>query len=135
LTSLIVGLQEFQVSFENYCVPCPMQAHCRYGKNNVLQLVIDCNEMTRATEEIRLQEMKKLQKKSATAIDPSEITVKPTQILSGLWEKHIKKRKEEFLCMDSNRTDTMITSQRGTDWWADFREVMKKIYEECSRIV
>jgi hypothetical protein len=56
-------------------------------------------------------------------------------VYSEIWNDKVKKIKEEILCMDSRKMDSMLTSQRGEEWWSEFREVLKKIDEECAKIV
>ena len=64
----------------------------------------------------------------------SRVKINTSQIFSGIWKIKIKDHKEEILCLNVHRTDSMLTSQRGGEWWSEFRRVMKKIYEECRKI-
>ena len=61
-------------------------------------------------------------------------SVSKAQIFSQLWNEKIKARKEEILCLDSRRTDSMVTSQRGEEWWSAFRDIMTIIEKECAKI-
>ena len=64
-----------------------------------------------------------------------ESKVTKSQIYSKLWEDKVKALKEEILCLDSRKTDSMLTSQRGEEWWSEFRATMTKIHEECDKIM
>ena len=57
------------------------------------------------------------------------------QVYSAIWDDKVKKQKSDLACLNSKRVDSMLVSQRGEEWWADFREILKKIDEECSKIV
>jgi hypothetical protein len=136
----ITGLQEFVLTFEDYCVPCPYHRNCKFGKDKPFQLTVDCKDITNALEYRKGKEMEKLAKKNPDMDwDTREKKAKVTrqQIYSELWNDKVKAKKDELgiYCLDSKRLDSMITSQRSEEWWADFREVMKKIDEECSKIV
>lgn len=135
----IVGMSEYNISFENYCVPCKWQARCRYGKKNPLSLVISCNNLLEAYETKRYDLMKKAQKE-ADIEDTYEqiearVKVNMNQIFSGIWKKLIKLHKEEILCLNSRKMDPMVTAQRGGEWWSEFARVMKEIYNECRKQV
>jgi len=134
----IVGLSEFSISFENWCVPCKIQNRCRYGKSNQLNLKIDCSGLLNSFENEKRQQLKKLQKIADIEDDYetilSRVKINTSQIFSGIWKIKIKDHKEEILCLNSHRTDPMLTGQRGGEWWSEFRRVMKKIYEECKKI-
>ena len=60
--------------------------------------------------------------------------VTKAQVYSLIWTDKVKNHKEELLCIDGRRTDSMLTSQRGEEWWSDFREIVTKIDGECSKI-
>ena len=133
----ITGLSEFTISFENYCVPCKYQNRCRYGKKEPLQITIECSELLQAYEHQRLELMKVAQKEAAID-DTYEMLEKRSkvnigQIFSEIWKKKIKKHKEEITCLNSRKLDPMLTSQRGGEWWSEFRLVMQKVYEECKK--
>ena len=133
----ITGLSEFEVSFQDYCSACPMQKNCKYGKSNPFGFTIDCKELTAAEDFKKTEKSKKIQNDHPEwDWDKAEAAskVKKSQIFSKVWEDKVKSLKEEILCMDSRRTDSMLTSQRGEEWWSEFRTVMTKIHEECSKI-
>lgn len=134
----IVGLSEFNISFENWCVPCKIQNRCKNGKNNPLALKIDCKDLLESFENERRSQLK-TQQKIADINDSyetilSRVKVNISQIFSGIWKTKVKNQKEEILCLNSRRTDSMLTSQRGSEWWGEFRRIMKKIHEECKKI-
>lgn len=134
----ITGLSEFTMSFENYCVPCTMQQRCKYGKKTPFQIKIECQDLLKSYEEKRYQLMRKAQKEADIEDTYEEIekrvNVNITQIFSGIWKKKIKDLKEEILCLNSRKIDSMLTAQRGGEWWSEFRRVMQEIYEECQKI-
>ena len=134
----VSGLSEFTISFENYCVPCKMQQRCKYGKKNPFQINIDCNDLLQAYEKKRYELMRKAQKEASIEDTYEDIEkrvkVNMGQIFSGIWKSKIKALKEEILCMNSKRTDSILTTQRGGEWWSEFRAIMKKIYDECQKI-
>ena len=133
----ITGLSDFEITFQDFCSTCPVQKDCKYGKSNPFLFTIDCNEIRVAEDYKKTEAMKKLQKKHPDwDWDRREkaAKVQKTQIFSKLWEDKVKVNKEEILCMDNRRTDSMLTAQRGEEWWSEFRDVMNKIYEECSKI-
>ncbi|UYP46507.1 hypothetical protein NEF87_002792 [Candidatus Lokiarchaeum ossiferum] len=133
----IVGLQEFIISFEDYCVTCEYQAKCKYGKAAPFQVSIDCKEITTALDFKKAEAMEKLGKKHPEwDWDKREqkAKVSKAQIFSKLWNDKVKNLKDDILCMDSRKLDSMLTSQRGEEWWSDFREVMTEIDQECSKI-
>ena len=133
----IIGLQEFSISFEEYCVTCEFQSKCKYGKTNPFQFSLDCKEITAALDSKKAEAMDKLGKKHPEwDWDKREKNVKisNTQVFSKLWDDKIKAFKEEILCMDSRRMDSMLTSQRGEEWWGEFRDTLSQINIECSKI-
>jgi hypothetical protein len=137
LTYNITGLQEFIVSFEEYCVTCPDQKRCKSGKAEPFQITIDCKEITAALDHKKSEAMDKLGKKHPDwdwDMKEKKAKVSKPQIYSKLWNDKVKALKEEILCLDSRRTDSMITSQRGEEWWSDFRETMSSIDDQCSKI-
>ena len=133
----IAGLNEFEITFENYCVPCKFQRRCRYGKSAPLTLAIDCKDLLQAYEKERFEQMK-IAQKEADIEDTyeqieSRIKVNTRQIFSNIWKKKIKDHREEILCINSRKLDSMLTSQRGGEWWAEFAKIMKKIYQDCKK--
>ncbi|MHA1729194.1 MAG: hypothetical protein ACTSWY_10745 [Promethearchaeota archaeon] len=135
----IIGLSEFNISFENWCVPCKFQGRCRYGKKEPLALRIDCNDLLKSFENERRKQIKKEQKKADINDDYekilSRVKVNNLQIFSGVWKMKIKNHKEDILCLNSKKTDSMVTSQRGGEWWQEFTKVMREIYIECKKII
>ena len=137
LTYNIIGLEEFAISFQDYCVSCEWQRRCRYGKTEPFQIHVSCKELTAALDFKKAKAMDKVgQKHPDWDWDQREAKAKVSkvQIFSKLWTDKVKKHKEESFCLDSRRLDSMLTSQRGEEWWSDFREIMSIIEKECSRI-
>ncbi len=133
----ITGLSDFEITFQDYCSPCGMQKDCKYGKSNSFTITVSCNELAEAEDYKKTQIMKKIQKEHPDwdwEKSESAAKVKKSQIFSKIWEDKVKSKKEEILCMDSRRTDSMLTSQRGEEWWSEFRKVITKIHQECSRL-
>jgi hypothetical protein len=56
-------------------------------------------------------------------------------IFSQIWKEKVKAQKEEIRCLDSRKTDSMLVSQQGQDWWQDFVTTMKEINQECEKIL
>ena len=134
----ITGLQEFNITFEDYCVPCEYQRKCRYGKNEPYQVVIDCKELALARDKKKSEFMEKLRNKFPDMdweTREKKAKVTNTQVFSEMWAEKVKKHREEILCLNSRKMDSMLTSQTGEEWWSDFREVMQEIYGECSKIM
>jgi hypothetical protein len=133
----ITGLQEFIVSFEEYCVTCEYQAKCKYGKATPFQIEIDCNEITAALDFKKAEEMEKMGKKHPEwdwDMREKKAKVSKAKIFSKIWNDKVKSQKEEIRCLDSRKLDSMLTSQQGEEWWSDFREIMTVIDKECSKI-
>jgi len=134
----ITGLQEFLITFEEYCVPCTYSRMCKYNKNKPFTVTVECKDLTNAFEFLKNKEMEKLAKK-----DPSldwdarskKAKVTKPQVYSAIWDEKVKKQKTDLACMNPKKLDSMLVSQRGEDWWAEFRDILKKIDEECSKIV
>ena len=134
----ITGMQDFTITFEDYCVPCEYQSKCKFSKNEPFQVLIDCKEITIAREDKKNEHMTQIAKKNPDwdwETREKKAKVSNTQVFSVLWAEKIKKKKEEILCIDSRRMDSMLTSQRGEIWWSDFRSVMEEIRKECSKIM
>ena len=133
----IIGLQDFSITFEEYCVPCEYQSKCKFGKNQPFQITIDCKEITAAHDARKSEKMEKLGNKNPDwdwDMREKKAKISKTQVFSKLWNDKVKVIKEEMLCMDSRRMDTMLTSQQGEEWWSEFRETMSEIDKECSKI-
>ena len=135
----IAGLQEFNISFEKYCGPCQIQNNCKFGKKNPFSVKIDCKELNQAKEKIKYEKLKKLQKTEPISSSYQDLMKKVSinlqSIFSQIWKDKIKALKEEIRCIDSRKTDPMLVSQQGQDWWTDFNATMKKINEECEKIL
>ena len=135
----IIGLQDFIISFESYCRQCEMQRHCKYGKEEPFTVKINCNDLNRAKEKIKLEQLQKLQKKEDVSV-PYEELIKKVKInlqgiFSTIWKEKIKAHKEEIRCLDSRKVDSMLVGQQGQDWWSDFNSTMKVINTECEKIL
>jgi hypothetical protein len=138
LTYSISGLQEFIITFEEFCVPCPYSKNCKYNKNKPFTVSVECKDLTNALEYLKNKEMEKLAKKNPSMDwDTRSAKAKVTKaaIYSEIWTNKVKARKDEIVCLNSKRVDSMIVSTRSEEWWSDFRELLKKIDEECSKIV
>lgn len=134
----ITGLEEFNITFEDYCVPCEYQRNCKYGKSEPFQVVIDCKELAAAKDKRKAEKMEQLRKKHPDwdwETREKNAKISNTQIFSEMWAQKVKQFREEILCLDSRRMDSMLTSQQGEMWWADFRDVMGEIHNECSKIM
>ena len=134
----ITGLQEFVITFQEYCQVCPYTKQCKFGKESPFTITIDCKEIIAALDFLKSKEMDKLAKKNPDwDWDTREKKAKVTraQIYAKLWDDKVKKRKDEIACIDSRKLDSMLTSQRGEEWWSDFRETMSEIDKECSKII
>ena len=131
----VVGLNQFTISFENYCIPCDYQSDCKYGKKGPFQIDIECKEFATAIENREDKAFRKAQKEAAPGESFEDILKKinitPATIFSEIWEEKIKALKDEITCLNSKKLDSMITSQQGSMWWADFREAMQEVYEQC----
>ncbi len=134
----IIGLQEYSISFESYCVTCEIQKSCKFGKNNVFTITINCTDLNRAKEKIKFDQLQKLQKSEAVNISYEDLIKKVKINLSGIfseiWKEKIKAFKEEIKCLDSRKRDSMLVSQQGQDWWQDFNMTMKVINDLCEKI-
>ena len=135
----IIGLQDFSISFESYCRQCEIQRHCKYGKEEPFTVKINCNDLNRAKEKIKLEQLQKLQKKEDVSVAYEELIKKVKinlqGIFSAIWKEKIKAHKEEIRCLDSRKVDSMLVGQQGQDWWSDFNSTMKVINTECEKIL
>ena len=135
----IVGLQEFNISFDKYCVPCEIQSKCKFGKKNPFMVKIDCKELNQAKEKIKYEKLKKLQKSEPISSSYNDlikkVKINMQSIFSKIWKEKVKALKEEIRCLDSRKTDPMLVSQQGQDWWSDFLSTMKQVNEECEKIL
>jgi hypothetical protein len=134
----ITGLQEFVLNFQDYCGPCPYHKNCKYSKDKPFQITINCSDITNAFEFKKSKEMEKLAKKNPEMdweTREKKAKVTKASVISEIWNDKVKKLKDEIYCLDSRKLDSMITSQRSEEWWAAFRETMKEIDDQCSKIV
>ncbi|MFX1398993.1 MAG: hypothetical protein ACFFAS_18360 [Promethearchaeota archaeon] len=135
----IVGLQDFLISFEKYCSACDIQKHCKYGKEEVFCIGINCSDLNRAKEKIKFEQLQKIQKKADVSVPYEELIKKVKINLSGIfsqiWKDKIRALKEEIRCLDSRKVDPMLVSQQGQDWWGDFNATIKVINKECEKII
>ncbi|RLI63131.1 MAG: hypothetical protein DRO88_10670 [Promethearchaeia archaeon] len=133
----ITGLEEFIISFQEYCVPCEYQGKCKYGKNQPFQISLDCKEISAAAEKKKAEQMEKLGNKHPDwdwEMREKKSKVSKSQVYSLLWAEKVKKLKDEIFCLNSRKLDSMLTAQRGEIWWSDFRESLTEIDKECSKI-
>ena len=134
----IVGLQDYTISFERYCLTCEIQQHCKYGKESPFTVDINCGDLNRAKEKIKFDQLQKLQKTEDVSVSYEElikmVKINMQGIFSEIWKEKIKAHKEEIRCLDSKRVDPMLVAQQGQDWWMDFNGTMKVINEECEKI-
>ena len=135
----IVGLEDYNISFENYCSICEIQRNCKWGKEESFTITINCGDLNRAKEKIKFDQLQKLQKTEDIAASYEELLKKVKinlmGIFSEIWKDKIKSHKEEIRCLDSRKIDPMLVSQQGQDWWADFNATMKVINTECEKII
>ncbi|MFX1393094.1 MAG: hypothetical protein ACFFAH_05910 [Promethearchaeota archaeon] len=135
----IIGLQDFGISFESYCRQCEIQRHCKYGKEEPFTVNVNCNDLNKAKEKVKLEQLQKLQKKEDVSVSYEEllkkVKINMQSIFSAIWKEKIKMHKEEIRCLDSRKVDSMLVAQQGQDWWSDFNSTMKVINTECEEIL
>ncbi len=134
----IIGLEDYSISFENYCSTCEIQKQCKYGKDNPFSIMIKCSDLNNAKEKIKYEQLQKLQKTEDISLSYEELLKKVRINLQGIfskiWKEKIKALKEEIRCLDSRKVDPLLVSQQGQDWWMDFNATMKIINKECEKI-
>jgi len=134
----IIGLEDYTISFESYCLTCEIQKFCKYGKEEPFSLTIKCGDLNAAKEKIKFEQLQKLQKTESIETSYEELIKKVKINLQGIfsqvWKDKIKANKEEIRCLDSRKIDPMLVSQQGQDWWMDFNSTMKVINNECEKI-
>ncbi len=130
----LTGLSEFTVSFEQYCTPCPWRNHCKFGKDKPLELQLSCKDLKYIAEELQFQYVSKVQKEGGDIQKASTKKIPAATILSEVWQKQIKGRKEEIYCINTNFLDLIIVSNRSKEWWMEFARVGKLVMEECAKI-
>lgn len=133
----IIGLQDFSISFESYCRQCDIQKYCKFGETP-FTISINCNDLNKAKEKIKLEQLQKLQKKEDVSVTYEELLKKVKINLQGIfstiWKEKVKDHKEEIRCLNSRKVDSMLVAQQGQDWWSDFNSTMKVINSECEKI-
>ena len=134
----IVGLEDYTISFENYCSLCEIQKFCKWGKEDPFSIKISCSDLNRAKEKVKFEQLQKLQKTEDVSVSYEELIKKVKinlqNIFSEIWKAKIKAHKEEIRCLDSRKQDPMLVTQKGQDWWQDFNMTMKVINSECEKI-
>jgi len=134
----IIGLEDYNISFESYCTICEIQKFCKWGKEEPFAIKIGCGDLNRAKEKVKFEQLQKLQKTEDVSV-PYEELIKKVRInlqgiISEIWKEKIKAQKEEIRCLDTRKRDPMLVAQQGQDWWQDFNTTMKIINEECEKI-
>jgi len=124
----IIGLEDYNISFESYCTICEIQKFCKWGKEEPFAI----------KEKVKFEQLQKLQKTEDVSV-PYEELIKKVRInlqgiISEIWKEKIKTQKEEIRCLDTRKRDPMLVAQQGQDWWQDFNTTMKIINEECEKI-
>jgi len=134
----IIGLEDYTVSFNNYCSLCEIQQFCKWGKDEPFSINISCSDLNRAKEKVKFEQLQKLQKIEDVSVTYEELVKKVKINLQGIfaeiWKNKIKALKEEIRCLDSRKRDSMLVAQQGQDWWQDFNVTLKVINNECERI-
>jgi len=135
----IIGLQEFSISFDKYCMDCQIQQYCEYGRKKPFTVEINCKDINQAKEKIKYDELRRLQKTESMTFSYDDLVKKVKinlqSIFSQIWKKKIKNQKELIRCLDSKKVDPILVTQQGQDWWQDFNQTMKHINEECKKII
>ena len=135
----IVGLEDYTISFENYCSICEIQKFCKWGKDDPFSIKISCSDLNRAKEKVKFEQLQSLQKTEDVSVSYEELIKKVKinlqNIFSEIWKAKIKAHKEEIRCLDSRKRDPMLVTQQGQDWWQDFNTTMKVINAECEKIL
>ena len=135
----IVGLEDYTISFENYCSICEIQTFCKWGKDDPFSIKISCSDLNRAKEKVKFEQLQRLQKTEEVSVSYEELIKKVKinlqNIFSEIWKTKIKANKEEIRCLDSRKRDPILVTQQGQDWWQDFSTTMKVINDECEKIL
>jgi len=135
----ITGLQDYLISFKKYCIPCDIQSKCIYGKKNPYEVKINCNDLNRAKEKVKYDQLKKLQKEEDVSVSYESlikrVKINLQEIIGYLWQEKVKKHKEELTCLDTRKLDPILVAQQGQDWWRDFLTTVKMINKECEDII
>ncbi|HME55494.1 MAG TPA: hypothetical protein VKM55_25035 [Candidatus Lokiarchaeia archaeon] len=134
ITYSLTGMSEFTVSFENYCTPCPWRKNCKFGKTTPFEILVSCKELRYIAEELQFQNVSKVQRDGGDIQKATAKKVPASSILSEVWKKKVKSRKDEIYCMNTTFLDLILVSNRSQEWWAEFSRVGKLIMEECAKI-
>lgn len=134
----IIGLEDYNISFESYCTTCDIQKYCKWGTEIPFAIKISCGDLNRAKEKVKFEQLQKLQKTEDVSV-PYEELIKKVKIniqgiISEIWKEKIKAQKEEIRCLDTRKRDSILVAKQGQDWWQDFNTTMKIINEECEKI-
>lgn len=133
----IIGLSEFEVTFEDYCRTCPskLQRYCTHGKSKPLTIKIDCKDIRAALEKQKYAKMQKLQKDTAAgeALDLDSISISKNQVISQLYQDNIKSDAENIRCI-SKHVDSFEAADRAREFWDEFRRNISDIMVECEKI-
>ena len=135
----IIGLEDYNISFDSYCSPCEIQKYCQFGKESPFMITIKCSDLNKAKEKVKFNQLQKLQKKEDVSVSYEELIKKVKinlqNIFSQIWKEKVKTQKEVLRCLDSRKRDPMLVAQQGQDWWQDFNITMKEINNECEKIL
>jgi hypothetical protein len=138
LNYTITGLQEFSISFESYCTICNIQKSCKWGKDNVFSIMINCNDLNRVKEKIKFDQLQKLQKTEEVSVPYEKllekVKINVQEVFSEIWQEKVKAYKDDIKCLDPRKRDPILVAQQGQEWWQDFTMTMKVINEECEKI-
>ena len=134
----IVGLEDYTISFDNYCSLCEIQKFCKWGKDVSFSINISCVDLNRVKEKIKFEQLQKLQKTEDVSVSYEalikKVRIHLLSIFSEIWKSKIKRLKDEIRCLDSRKIEPMLVAQQGQDWWQDFNMTMKIINDECEKI-
>ena len=134
----IVGLEDYTISFDNYCSLCEIQKFCKWGRDVPFSINISCGDLNRAKEKVKFEQLQKLQKTEDVSVSYEalikKVRINLQGIFSEIWKNKVKKLKDEIRCLDSRKIEPMLVAQQGQDWWQDFNITMKIINDECEKI-
>ncbi|HEC38380.1 hypothetical protein LCGC14_0581190 [marine sediment metagenome] len=134
----IVGLEDYTISFDNYCSLCEIQKFCKWGRDVPFSINISCVDLNRAKEKVKFEQLQKLQKTEDVSVSYEalikKVRINLQGIFSEIWKNKVKRLKDEIRCLDSRKIEPMLVAQQGQDWWQDFNITMKIINDECEKI-
>ena len=134
----IIGLEDYTISFDNYCSLCEIQKFCKWGRDVPFSINISCGDLNRAKEKVKFEQLQKLQKTEDVSVSYEalikKVRINLQGIFSEIWKNKVKKLKDEIRCLDSRKIEPMLVAQQGQDWWQDFNITMKIINDECEKI-